>query len=66
MTVNEFVEKVVNLHRWMIRISLMISLYFAYMLITPESIFGWLILPVLGIFIWYLLERLMKNFEFEA
>lgn len=65
MTIKKFVERVVGLRQWMLRISLVISLYFSYQLITPESIFGWILVPVMGILICYFLEEIMKKFEFE-
>jgi hypothetical protein len=65
MTVNEFVERVVGLRQWMLRISLVISCYLVYKMITPESIFGWFFVPVAGILICYFLEGIMKKLEFE-
>jgi hypothetical protein len=65
MTAEEFVNKYLAIQQWLLRISLVISLYLAYKLITPESFFGWLFVPIVGILICYFLEGIMKKFEFE-
>lgn len=66
MNIQEFVAKIMVWHVWLKRLSLVFSLYFAYLIITPASIFGWLMVPVFGFVIWLVLELVvMKKYEFS-
>jgi len=56
MNAQEFVDKLITWHVWFKRISLLLSQYFAYLLVTPSSIVGWIMMPIVGVVIWLVLE----------
>lgn len=63
MTQEEFIDKLGKITPWLARASFAVSFYFAYLAISPESFWGWLMIPFLGFVFFILLEKFTQYFE---